>query len=134
MNMQKGSKAFFYLIIMEILSLTILGRAARAEAPFCTQSLTSTPQCYYDDADICRKEAGVIGGNCVVNEAATALPQGYGNYCLVITATTVQCLYLDYNSCNQDALRQNGICMRNYTKPEPLPSYEYQGQDAYQTF
>lgn len=124
----------FYLILIGFLSVFVLGQTAMASAPFCTQSQTTAQQCFYYDAKACRKDAESLGGICVVNEESVELPEGYGNYCLVLAANTVECLYLDLSSCNREAKRQNGVCLRNYTKPEPLPSYEYQSEDAYQPF
>ena len=111
-----------------------MGQGAMAAAPFCTQSQTTAPQCYYYDATNCRKDANTLGGICVVNEESINLPEGYGNYCLVISTEIVECLYLDRSSCDSEAKRQNGVCLRNNSKPAPLPSYEYQSEDAYQPF
>ena len=125
---------FFPFIRMGFLSILVIGQNALASAPFCAQSQTTSPQCYYYDAQACRKEASAMDGICVVNEESVNLPDGYGNYCLVLSSNTLDCLYLDINSCNEAAKRQNGICLRNYTKPSPLPSYEYKSEDAYQAF
>ena len=110
------------------------GHGSVLAAPFCAQSQTTAPQCYYYDANNCRKDANTLGGTCVVNEESINLPDGYGNYCLVISAEIVQCLYLDWSSCDSEARRQNAVCIRNNSKPAPLPSYEYQSEDAYQPF
>ena len=119
--------------MLYVLTMT-LGHGSVVAAPFCTHSQTTSPQCYYYDAKICRKDAAALGGGCVVNEEMINLPNGYGNYCLVTSIAVVECLYLDRASCEKEGDGQNGVCLRNYTKPDPLPSYEFESEGAYQSF
>lgn len=132
--MLRNTPMSYCLILIGTLTVLMTGQKAMAEAPFCTQSQTTAQQCYYYDAKQCRKEADILGGICVVNEESVNLPEGYGNYCLVISETTIECSYLDYSSCDQASKRQDGVCLRNNKKPDPLPSYQFQSQDAYQPF
>ncbi len=124
-----------YLAILSVFVFSpFIGPSHAVAAPFCAEAINVSPQCFYYDARICRQDAKNLGGVCRVNEEEVSLPEGYGNYCLVYSATMAECLYLDYNSCEQEATRKNGICIRNSTKPEPLPSLEYNSEDAYQSF
>lgn len=122
------------ILSFSFIILLLVSHSALAAAPFCAQSNIVAPECYFYDAPTCQKEAELIGGICVVNIEAIALPEGYGNYCLVESANVAECIYVDYNSCNGEAERRHGVCIRNFTKPEPLPSYQDQPENAYQTF
>lgn len=127
-------RIYCFIILATILLNTFMVHSAQAGAPFCTEASGVSRQCVYYDARACRREATNIAGVCRVNEEEIALPEGYGNYCLVYSDTLAECLYLDYDSCDQEAVRKNGVCVRNFTKPEPLPSFEFETQDAYQSF
>jgi hypothetical protein len=123
---------FMRLIFLAVLVLHPI--SSYASAPFCAEATGMPPQCYYYDASQCRADASKMGGACRVNVETVSLPEGYGNFCLVYSATVSECLYLDFASCETEARQKEGICVRNYTKPQPPPYFEINDQEAYQSF
>jgi hypothetical protein len=93
-------------------------------ARFCLQNQSLPPQCIYDDATECTREANRQGGSCTVNQAQVALPNGIGQYCVVLSAGVASCSYGDRDTCTQAASRQGGICavsarVAPYKAPDP---------------
>ena len=94
-------------------------------SPFCVDVQGMAPECYYLDADQCRRRAQEISGRCIVNMEEIELPTGYGNYCMVAPGGIIECMYPDYSGCDREARHNKGVCVYNpsaQTVPEPFKS------------
>lgn len=96
-------------------------------APFCIGNQSVPPQCIYDDASSCQREAARQGGVCSANEAQLTLQPGIGQYCVVTSSLVSVCVYPDRVSCAAEAARQHGACVaapdvRPEQSPDPYSS------------
>lgn len=80
-------------------------------APFCAKKQGIAPECYYVDANECRKRAGEMGGECVANPSELTLKPGYGTFCLIGSSQSASCIYPDRDSCDKHAINNNGVCI-----------------------
>ena len=79
-------------------------------APFCIRNQIIPPQCIYDDAEACQREASRQNAECAANPAELALSAAHGEYCVVTGSRAAVCVYADWQSCAVEAARQHGAC------------------------
>ncbi|HVY13908.1 MAG TPA: hypothetical protein VHB27_01675 [Rhodopila sp.] len=84
--------------------------AVAQAAPFCIKSQILPPQCIYQDAQQCAKEAQRQGGVCSANPDELTLTPGNGKYCMVTSTHASLCAYGDRATCARDAASQGGVC------------------------
>ncbi|HEY8287744.1 MAG TPA: DUF3551 domain-containing protein [Acetobacteraceae bacterium] len=95
--------------LMAMAILAGLPVAAEA-APFCIKSQILPPQCIYQDAQQCDRDAQRQGAVCSANPQELTLRPGNGKFCVVTSARTSLCAYGDRTTCARDAASQNGTC------------------------
>jgi hypothetical protein len=85
--------------------------AAGAEAaPFCIRSQVLPPQCIYQDAQQCDRDAQRQGAVCSANPAELTLTPGNGKYCVVTSSRISICAYGDRTTCSRAAASLQGTC------------------------
>jgi hypothetical protein len=114
------------LRLLGILAAFAIPHGALA-APFCIGNQSVPPQCIYDDASSCQREAARQGGVCSANAAQLALQPGIGQYCVVTSSLISICIFPDRDSCAAEAARQHGACVaapgvRPEQSPDPFSS------------
>jgi hypothetical protein len=85
--------------VLAIALLAGLPAAGAEAAPFCIRSQVLPPQCIYQDAQQCDREAQRQGAVCSTNPAELRLTPGWGKYCVVTSSRTSDCSYGDRTTC-----------------------------------
>ncbi|HET6609680.1 MAG TPA: DUF3551 domain-containing protein [Rhodopila sp.] len=96
--------------VLAIALLAGLPAAGAEAAPFCIRSQVLPPQCIYQDAQQCDREAQRQGAVCSTNPAELRLTPGWGKYCVVTSSRTSDCSYGDRTTCARAAASQQGTC------------------------
>lgn len=97
-------------------ALCLLWTSESHAAPFCASKQGIAAECYYVDANECRKRAREINGECTANSHELTIKRGFGAFCLVNSNKTVACDYADRTSCEGQATANGGVCI---TAPKP---------------
>ncbi len=95
-----------------LLFATALPAPSAFAAPFCLQSQVIPPQCIYDDASDCRRDAGRQGAFCVVNPEEISVNPGVGEYCVVTSTRVSSCVFQSSSDCAREAAHQRGVCVQ----------------------
>lgn len=114
---------------MRTLAMTVWMMVAVSPAQaavYCVDATGMGPQCYYQDARECRKDARAAQGACMVDRASIAAISGMERFCLVLPDGFAQCHYADANTCERDARRNNGICMNNTLQNHKNSPYRFE--------
>lgn len=97
---------------LTIFVCTFLAIISSAEAAkFCVAGAGLSPQCIYDDAQVCMRAADPPNTSCSVNPDAALSYSGNNRYCTVSSNQAVLCIYTDRNQCNDEASRRREICI-----------------------
>src|SRR3954454_7168876 len=72
-------------------------------APFCIRSQVLPPQCIYQDAQQCDREAQRQGAVCSINPAELRVTPGNGRFCVVTSSRISNCSYGDRTTCDRAA-------------------------------
>jgi hypothetical protein len=114
--------------VLAIALLAVLPSAAAEAAPFCIRSQILPPQCIYQDAQQCDREAQRQGGVCSTNPAELTLTPGNGTFCVVTSSRISNCNYGDRTTCARAAASLQGTCtdapasQRGVGVPDPFSS------------
>ncbi len=96
--------------MLTIALLVGLPATAAEAAPFCIRSQVLPPQCIYQDAQQCDREAQRQNGVCSANPAELKLTPGNGKFCVVTSSQISNCNYFDRNTCARAAASLQGTC------------------------
>jgi hypothetical protein len=113
-----------YLTLL-LSTLCLLWTSESHAAPFCASKKGIAPECYYVDANECRKRAREINGECTANNRELIIKRGFGRFCLVNSNKTTACDYADRASCEGQASANGGVCIEA-PKPEHKKPIEEQ--------
>jgi hypothetical protein len=94
-----------------VFTVGLLQSISVSAATFCVVGNGLQPQCLYDDAASCNRNADSPNFICTVNPEAQLTYIGGQKYCIVDSNRVAQCLYDDHARCDNDARERNFVCV-----------------------